>query len=74
MAKSKESTVANDILNHLCHVMVKLDAGKIKTDEALAQSRMAQTAANFLNYELKRSSLTSQPLRENETDAFKSDK
>lgn len=61
----------NAIFNHICNVMTKLDKKEIKNDEAIAQSKLVQTACNLLNYELKRSAQTSQTIRELTTDAFK---
>lgn len=61
----------NDIFNHICNVMTKLDKKEIKNDEAIAQSKLVQTACNLLNYELKRASQTSKDIRELDTDAFK---
>ncbi len=61
----------NDIFSHICNVMTKLDRKEIKNDEAIAQSKLVQTACNLLNYELKRSAQTSEKLRELSTDAFK---
>lgn len=68
------SNPVNQIFDHICQVMTKLDKREIKNDEAIAQSKLVQTACNLLTYELKRSAQTSQPLRELTTDAFGKDK
>jgi hypothetical protein len=61
---------ANNIFDHICNVMTKLDKKEITTEEAVAHSKLAQNACNLLSYELKRSAQTSQPIRELETKAF----
>lgn len=60
----------NDIFNHLCSVMAKLDRNEISNEEAATQSRLGQTVCNLLSYELKRSAQTQQPIRELDTKAF----
>lgn len=65
-----ENNPSSQIFDHICKVMTKLDKKEIKQDEAIAQSKLVQTACNLLTYELKRSAQTSQPLRELTTEAF----
>jgi hypothetical protein len=61
---------ANNIFDHICKVMTKLDKKEITTEEATAHSKLAQNACNMLNYELKRAAQTSQAIRELDTEAF----
>jgi hypothetical protein len=60
----------DQLFDHLCNVMTKLDSKEIGVDDSNAQAKLVQTAVNLLNYELKRSAQTGEKIRELTTTAF----